>query len=281
MYPSSEARDASADEPDQGTAMATHLDAFDRVVCINLDERTDRWEQMQDTVAPLLGRATLERFSAVKPNLAKAAVHNGRAGCLLSHRRVIEDALRDGLDSVLVFEDDVHFAPACDHRLNTTLQTLHTTPWSVFYLGFTPKAPLLPAGPGLVQTFGGTTTHAIAYHRRGMPQMLQRLPDEADVLRFLSRYKSLDRFYWQHLAPALPCYAANPLIAFQRDDFSDIQQQALPSNEAESTDAFARQLRPADTRAARLRIGLSLGVNRVCYRTDALRRAWSRSVEPA
>ncbi|MEM1212340.1 MAG: glycosyltransferase family 25 protein [Planctomycetota bacterium] len=261
--------------------MPTHLDGFDRVVCINLDGRPDRWELVQAEVEPLLGSATLERFSAVKPTLAKQPVHNGRAGCLLSHRGVIEQALRGGLDSVLVLEDDVRFAPACEGPLDAALQALHTTDWGIFYLGFTPQAPLLPAGPGLVRTFGGTTTHAVAYHRRAMPALLDRLPDERGVLRFLSRYKSLDRYYWQLLAPTLPCYAADPLLAFQRDDFSDIQQQGTASNESEATHAFARHLRSADTLPARLRVNLGLAVNRVRYGADALRRGWCRPIEPA
>eukprot|EP00928_Gymnodinium_smaydae_P032837 TRINITY_DN23688_c0_g1_i1.p2 TRINITY_DN23688_c0_g1~~TRINITY_DN23688_c0_g1_i1.p2 ORF type:complete len:143 (+),score=24.10 TRINITY_DN23688_c0_g1_i1:54-482(+) len=76
----------------------------DRVVCINLRERNDRY----DTV--------LERFASV--GLGSDAVkflrverhpRGGRYGCYDSHRTVIQQAYDDGLSSVLIFEDDVEF----------------------------------------------------------------------------------------------------------------------------------------------------------------------------
>lgn len=222
--------------------MPSALDAFDRIVCINLDEREDRWARVQQTTAPLLGSVKLERFSAIKPDLAQDPVHNGRAGCLLSHRRVIEKAHRDGVESVLVFEDDLGFDGAFDDRIKPTVESLQQTKWDLFYLGMTPKAPLLPAGEGLVKTLGGTTTHAIAYHRRAMSTLLEKLPEEQGVLRFLSRHKSVDRFYWQHLAPRMNAYASSPLLVFQHDDFSDIQQTETKSNQQQAREAFEKHL---------------------------------------
>ena len=237
--------------------MPSALDAFDRVVCINLDEREDRWARVQQTVAPLLDGVQLERFSAIKPDLAHAPVHNGRAGCLLSHRRVIEQAYRDGLDSVLVFEDDLGFDPQFETKIKPTLESLQKKQWDLFYLGMTPKAPLLPAGEGLVRTLGGTTTHALAYHRRAMPELLKQLPDEQGVLNFLSRHKSVDRYYWQHLAPRMQTYASSPLLVFQHDDFSDIQQAQTRSNQQQAREAFEKYLLREVTPMNR--IGLKLG----------------------
>jgi len=259
--------------------MPKALDSFDRILCINLDERPDRWRQMQETTSPMLGSATLERFPAIKPDLAQARVHNGRAGCLLSHRRAIEQAYDDGLDSVLVFEDDVWFDPDFDQRAQQAIASLQATNWDIFYLGFTPKAALLPAGDGLVRTYGGITTHAIAYHRRAMPTLLDQLPDESGVLRFLSQYKSIDRYYWQHLAPQLNCYASRPLLAFQRNDFSDIQQNTTTSNEQEAKQAFEKYLIDNPTPLSRLGVHVGLAWSRVKYWVDARRRALMRPVK--
>ena len=259
--------------------MPSALDAFDRIVCINLDERPDRWEQVQQTTAALLDDVTLERFSAVKPDLAQDRVHNGRAGCLLSHRRVIENAYREGVESVLVFEDDLCFDPQFETRIRPTITTLSKTPWDLFYLGFTPKAPLLPAGDGLVRTYGGVTTHAIAYHRRAMPELLKRLPDEDNVLRFLSRYKSVDRYYWQQAAPRMRCYAASPLLVFQRDDFSDIQQAQTLSNQQQAHEAFERNLIKHTTpiTGAKLRLGQACGLMK--HQIDGYRRMMLRPIK--
>lgn len=252
--------------------MTTLSNHFDRVVCINLDERPDRWEQVQQTMAPLLGDVPLERFSAIKPDLAQERIHNGRAGCLLSHRRVIEAAYRDGLKSVLVIEDDLYFDEQFASHIKPTLTTLSQTPWDLFYLGFTPKAPLLPAGDGLVRSFGGITTHAIAYHQRAMPELLRRLPGENNVLRFLSRHKSVDRYYWQHLAPRMQCYASAPLLAFQCDDFSDIQQSETLSNRQQSCAAYEKQLIKRVTPIRRIRLQLGGACRRLKYQFDGLLR---------
>jgi len=259
--------------------MPSALDAFDRVVCINLDERADRWEQVQQTAAAILGDAKLQRFSAIKPDLALQRVHNGRAGCLLSHRRVIENAYRDGLESVLVFEDDLSFDLKFEERIGPTIQTLGGTPWDLFYLGVTPKAPLLPAGDGLVRTLGGMTTHAIAYHRRAMPELLKRLPDENRVLRFLSRHKSVDRYYCQHVAARMRCYASSPLLVFQRDDFSDIQQSPMISNRQQSCQAFERHLVKNATPLIRMKLQLGQAGRMLKSQIDGCRRVLLRPIK--
>ena len=259
--------------------MPKALDSFDRIVCINLDDRPDRWRQMQDATAPLLGAVKIERFSAIKYDRTQKRATNGLVGCLLSHRGAIEQAYRDGLDSVLVLEDDVLFDPEFDQRAQQAVASLEATDWDIFYLGFTPKAPLLPAGDGLVRTYGGLTTHAIAYHRRAMPAMLRHLPDESDVLRFHSRYKSIDRYYWQHVAQELKCFASRPPLAFQREDFSDIQQSATTSNEQEVKQAFEKHLIENPTAIARLGVRAGLAWSRVKYRIDGQRRAMTRQVK--
>ena len=259
--------------------MASPLDHFARIVCSNLDERPDRWQEMQATVGPLLGRVAFERFPAVKPDLARDRVHNGRAGCLLSHRRVIEAAYRDGLENVLVFEDDVRFAPQFVRQAQRSLATLDATEWDMFYLGLTPKAPLVPAGEHLVRTFGGLTTHAIAYHRRAMPRLLNWLPEEKDVLRFLSRYKAIDRYYALHTASRMRCYAASPLLAFQRDDFSDIQQRHTSSNEQQAKQAFNQHLIEGCSPLSQLRLRATLSLNRCRHAIDGTRRRIFRPIQ--
>ena len=259
--------------------MPSALDAFDRIVCINLDERTDRWEQVQQSAAALLGEVKLQRFSAIKPDLAKERVHNGRAGCLLSHRTVIEQAYRDGLESVLVLEDDLSIDQAFQEKITPTLASLQQTEWDVFYLGITAKAPLLPAGNGLVRTLGGMTTHAMAYHRRAMPKLLQQLPDEKDVLRFLSRHKSIDRYYCKHVAPRMRCYASSPLLIFQRDDFSDIQQSQMLSNREQACRAFEQQLLNKLTPMARVMVELGRVCRLMKANIDGHRRSLLRPIK--
>lgn len=83
--------------------MVSFSSLADRVVCINLREREDRYEQV------------LERFAAVglkeEVQFLRVERHpkGGRYGCYDSHRTVLQQAYDDGLNSVLIFEDDVEF----------------------------------------------------------------------------------------------------------------------------------------------------------------------------
>ena len=64
---------------------------------INLDKRTDRWEQVQDRFKG--SSFVLERVSAVEDP-------NGYLGCSLSFQKVVQMAKDNNLESVLIFEDD-------------------------------------------------------------------------------------------------------------------------------------------------------------------------------
>lgn len=259
--------------------MPSVVDAFDRVVCINLDERQDRWQQVQESIASMQMGISAERFSAIKPDLAREPIYNGRAGCLLSHRAVIEQAYRDGLESVLVLEDDLCFDLAFPEKIGPTIASLQQVEWDVFYLGFTPKAPLLHAGDGLVRTLGGMTTHAVAYHRGAMPELLKRLPDAANALCFLARHKSIDRYYCQHIAPRMRCYASCPPLIFQRDDFSDIQQRQAASNREQACRAFEKYLIHKPTPATALKLQIGRVFRKVKADIDGHRRALLRPIK--
>jgi len=75
----------------------------DRIVCINLVDRDDRMKEAQDQFdkVGLLGTVQFHRV--------ERHPRGGRYGCYNSHREVMANALKDGLDSVLIFEDDVQF----------------------------------------------------------------------------------------------------------------------------------------------------------------------------
>jgi len=64
---------------------------------INLDERTDRWDKIQETFKNL--PFNLERISAIKNE-------NGPIGCALSWVKAVEKAKENNLPYVLIIEDD-------------------------------------------------------------------------------------------------------------------------------------------------------------------------------
>jgi GR25 family glycosyltransferase involved in LPS biosynthesis len=77
-------------------------DFFPKVFCINLDRRTDRWEQCLAEAAKF--GVELERFPGSVVHI-DGKLH-GNAGCTLSHRRLLKHIAEGPWDKVLILEDD-------------------------------------------------------------------------------------------------------------------------------------------------------------------------------
>jgi hypothetical protein len=194
------------------TERAHPFSAFDAVFCINLDRQTDRWERMRRRF-DLLGVAHLvRRFPAVD------TPGNHHVGCALSHRRVIDLARREGLESVLVLEDDVVFLAGAKWVLRRSLEELARRDWSVLYLGGTLGRRFPPAHGcrHLDLPAGLTTTHALAYNKRIYDRILAELPDDiAGMERWIGRHQAID----QHFAAELreDVFVVSPVVATQEN----------------------------------------------------------------
>ncbi len=112
---------------------------FDRVVIINLDKRKDRWDAIQDKLSKIKWPfKEPERFAAYDGSKLPVPIGwtygEGTWGCLLSHREVLSQAIRDGLDNVLVLEDDIFFAPDFESRVVSFIKAVPMN-WDQIMLG--------------------------------------------------------------------------------------------------------------------------------------------------
>lgn len=76
---------------------------FDAVYCINLAEEKTRWQEVSARFERLGISSRVRRFEAFRTQ------PNHHIGCGLSHRAIVAEAKAQGLENVLVFEDDVRF----------------------------------------------------------------------------------------------------------------------------------------------------------------------------
>ena len=184
---------------------------FDAIYCINLDRQAERWAEVQRRFLQLGIDRRVRRFPATETPL------NHHIGCALSHRRIIAEAKRQGLKTVLVFEDDVRFTADASEVLELSLRELEGHAWQLLYLGGylqRETARSVPGCPHLRIPDMITCTHAIAYHHSVYDAILKAVPDNAiDVARWLLRQRGIDQFYTLELG--VSSYLTNPVIATQ------------------------------------------------------------------
>ena len=118
---------------DQSEVVFTNKKTIDKIYCINLEHRTDRWEHCS-------GISNVERFDAIKTtdNIQKYTeynlrydpvdlevaiyfhVHKGAYGAYLSHYLLWKKIVEEDIDYTLVLEDDVDIN-SVNHLLDSNL----------------------------------------------------------------------------------------------------------------------------------------------------------------
>jgi len=221
---------------------------LDGIVVINLDERSERWDQLcANSAAHLAGGPPLTRISAVRgtalPGYGQRPWFRGkasdlrwaaRAGCTQSHLKALEFARQQGWETFLVLEDDADFSPLANLDLAALERTLFGTglAWDVCYLGFSQAVgtalELAACGPHrLCEALGCYTTHAYLVRGAARDWILPRLAAPAHVWAWHAQHRSIDRWYVRHLSQALTVVAVTPSIISQTPGFSDIVQRQV------------------------------------------------------
>ncbi|MFN3149311.1 glycosyltransferase family 25 protein [Bremerella sp.] len=172
---------------------------FSRVVCINLNSRTDRWDRIRKDLADVdWPFAQVERFRAVDgrtcppPTWARNRYREcpGAWGCYQSHLRILEDTLLDDHDSVLILEDD---ALINAQALTRIIEFLEQVPddWDHIYFGGEHMKSPVPVNDHVVR---GTQIHRTHAHAlRG--DYLRQAYD------YLIAYPTIDQYQQRNASP--------------------------------------------------------------------------------
>lgn len=129
---------------------------LDKVFVINLARRTERRNRMlyclnelglnatfiEATDGRALTETDLESMGVrlmpgYKDPYYKRPITKGEIGCFMSHYRIWAKVISEGLDEVLVLEDDVRFEPYFRFKLHTVLNELRRlkVSWDLVYIG--------------------------------------------------------------------------------------------------------------------------------------------------
>ncbi|HTJ78612.1 MAG TPA: glycosyltransferase family 25 protein [Rariglobus sp.] len=234
-------------------------DCLDAVLVINLDHRTDRWNELRSHLAGIVPEEKLHRIPAVLGRTLpgyersrwfrrtkRASTWGGRAGCLLSHRNALRLAREHGWRRVLILEDDARLSLPLDGEAGRDLAAFIESNGSVygaFFLGFTtPKTPVrrlldLKSGSALFQIGGCSTTHAYVADASLYEPLLARFPsDDSQVWAWLARHVAIDRWYSLHLDRLTRIAALSPQAVIQGASLSDITGREADYHEENTAD---------------------------------------------
>jgi hypothetical protein len=194
------------------------FDYFDEIYCINLDERTDRWEHAQEEFrkAGILDRVI--RFSAIRDA-------DGRLGVIKSNLAIIKIAKEKKLKNVLIFEDDVQFiVDNPQDVLAKTIQQIGNIKWHLFYLGANTHQKLTKFKPNLILLKNAFAVHSMAYNEL----MYDIFINKYEKLKVISTFDDiLDVFLARKIQEKYICLMTNPMMTTQMNSYSDIENRIV------------------------------------------------------
>lgn len=113
-------------------------DYFDRIAIINLPERADRRQQMAGELRRIglrIGQEGVSLFAAIRPDDAGDFPSRGARGAYLSHLEVLRQAQRDGIERLLVLEDDLMIDKRLAEAFPALAKELAQSDWGLVYFG--------------------------------------------------------------------------------------------------------------------------------------------------
>lgn len=209
---------------------------FERIYVINLAERTDRRQEVEDQlrlVGLSLESPLVNLFPAVRPTEKGEWESVGARGCFLSHLAILRECQADGVKSLLILEDDANWSRAFLSNPGHFLEPLTNRSWDFFDCG----GPIYirSSEPPVVEQVafnqGITTTHCIGF--RG-----NVIGDAAEYLHQISLRKYGDEnggpmhvdgaYTWfRKDNPSVRTIRFSPTMAYQRASASNIGERRL------------------------------------------------------
>lgn len=164
---------------------------FDKLVCINLVNRTDKRDYVKKVFRTM--QVQVDFFDAQKHP------KGGRYGCFHSHISVISEAYNNGYERLVVFEDDIMLSPSYQNDLLLEVFAFLSDSgqkWDYFQFGYFPvvdeagrvipysMAKQVKGYPHIFE-FIGLGAHAYCLNRDGMRKILSSSwKDHIDDMHF-------------------------------------------------------------------------------------------------
>lgn len=210
------------------------LDKFFGQICvINLRSRPDRRREMHAQLERIglgLDSANVLLFEADKPSDAGGFPSRGARGCFMSHLAVLRAARDQGVESVLILEDDLNFCADFPARFDAVASHLERHGWGMLHGVYAcPGAAAPDCGEPCVRVDPGLaieTSPFVAVHGRWIGLLVDYL--EAMLARAPGDPRGgpmhVDGAYcwFRREHPQLPTWLASPPLGYQRSSRTDV-----------------------------------------------------------
>jgi glycosyl transferase family 25 len=193
---------------------------FDKIYCINLDRREDRWSETMDELTNRGLEKIVERYSAVdgKDLLNNTnKINNGELGLVETHIQIIKEAKNNNYKNILILEDDIIFTDEIKN-IDSYFESLPKN-WDILWFGGNHNIhmgqKLNKINEKIIKCYQTYSTHCIGFNNTIYDLVLILLE---------KREKPVDVCY-SDIQKVYNCFSFYPSIALQRPSFSDIQNK--------------------------------------------------------
>jgi glycosyl transferase family 25 len=233
---------------------------FDRIFYINLESRKDRKYSIENEFLkyninasrwPAIriseeenDRLTAKGYPLCEPVSDDDLYHKekiinvtlGQRSCLFSHLSIIEYAKVNNLNNILIFEDDVIFNDEVDviEVLSKAVNELKNIEWDMFKLGCIFTGLASNAGENLYKLSTFSAAHAYAVNK-SCYDIILNFPFKEEM-NIDVRYGMLSG------SDIIKAYTPKIPLAFQREDFSNIQMHDVGSLKPYILDRYSNMI---------------------------------------
>lgn len=196
--------------------MKTLNDYFDKIYCINLDKRRDRWESASLEFDKF--NLKVERVSGIEGKSLNLEfppeIKEGAVGCALSQLFTIKLAKQNNLDNFLLLEDDISFSEDLNQNFFKIKEEIPED-WDMLYLGgqHFHGMNLQKITDHVYKCEYTLAAHSVAFKNTVYDRFIEKLVDitkPCDV-HYAESHKEIN------------AYVIIPHLTWQRNSYSDIE----------------------------------------------------------
>jgi glycosyl transferase family 25 len=202
--------------------MIASIQDIKNVFYINLEHRTDRKEHIETQLKSIGLKGT--RFNAIK-------MENGAIGCSMSHLKLLQLALKSGLDHILIVEDDILFLDPelFKSQLDLFLQTQDSKSWDVVLIAGNNMPPYEKIDDTCVKVSQCQTTTGYLVNGHYIEKLLNNIKmGLTNLIKEPEKHiqYAIDK-HWFSLQKTDNWFLITPLTVVQREDYSDIEKKVI------------------------------------------------------